>query len=139
MREFEREYKRFAAIVDKIDLKQKQQLVAASKHGMHSTRTASDVSLQAHCRSQLTAASVCLCLRSEHSGVADDILRDERNSVHAGSFVESALPSEQDIVFLSYDVNEIEQRCNRLASVAVSFPSFPKHSFLLHFTSLHPF
>lgn len=42
--------------------------------------------------------------------MADDILRDERNSVHAGSFVESALPSEQDIVFLSYDVSEIEQR-----------------------------
>ena len=29
--------------------------------------------------------------------------------------------------------------CNRLASVAVSFPSFPKHSLPLHSTSRHPF
>ena len=72
------------------------------------------------------------------SGASFDVTDDHQTALEQlikkyTQELDKGVKKEQQITQLT------KRLCNRLASVAVSFPSFPKHSLPLHFTPLHHF
>jgi len=80
--------------------------------------------------------------RMLHAFLEAELLDECSSREHAMESANEALKSACKKLSMSKSEQEDlfrQLKCNKLTSVAVSFPSFPKHSLPLHFNSRHPF